>query len=80
MTITSGFADMMSSLIFLCCFVSLVSYWSKFHLNIITSSGVMTIYFYSGLTRNPEFENTGQGYDYANVCLLGYPYFKIIIR
>ena len=57
MTITSGFADMMSSLIFLCCFVSLVSYWSKFYLNIITM-WVMTIYFYNGLTRNPEFENT----------------------
>ena len=30
------------------CFVSLstFSYWSKFHVNIITSSGVMTIFFY----------------------------------
>ena len=41
-------------------FVSLVkfSYWSKFHVNIITGSGVMTIYFYKGLTRNPEIGNT----------------------
>ena len=41
-------------------FVSLVkfSYWSKFHINIITGSGVMTIYFYKGLTRNPEIRNT----------------------
>ena len=41
-------------------FVSLVtfSYWSKFHLNIITGSGVMAIYFYWGLTRNPEIGNT----------------------
>ena len=42
------------------CFVSLVkfSYWSKFHVNIITGSGIMTIFFYKGLTRNPEIENT----------------------
>ena len=41
-------------------FVSLVkfSYWSKLHANTITVSGVMTIYFYKGLTRNPENENT----------------------
>ena len=30
------------------------SYWSKFHVSIITGSGVMTIFFYKGLTRNPE--------------------------
>ena len=37
-------------------FVSLVksSYWSKFHVNIITGSGIMTIFFCKGLTRNPE--------------------------
>ena len=42
------------------CFVSLVkfSHWPKFHINIITGSGVMTIYFYKGLTRNPEIGNT----------------------
>ena len=42
------------------CFVSLVkfSYWSKFHVNIITGSGIMTIFFYNGLTRNPEIGNT----------------------
>ena len=41
-------------------FVSLVkfSYWSKFHVNIITGSGIMTIFFYKGLTRNPEIGNT----------------------
>ena len=45
---------------FWCCFVSLVnfSYWSKFHVNIVTGSGVMTISFYKGLTRNPEIGNT----------------------
>ena len=34
-------------------FVSLVkfSYWSKFHFNILTGSGIMTIFFYKGLTR-----------------------------
>ena len=46
--------------IFWCGFVSLVkfSYWSKFHVNIITGSGIMTIFFYKGLTRNPEIGNT----------------------
>ena len=46
--------------IFWRCFVSLVkfSYWSKFHVNIITDSGIMTIFFYKGLTRNPEIGNT----------------------
>ena len=40
-------------------FVFLVkfSYWSKFHVNIKTGSGVMTIFFYKGLTRNPEITN-----------------------
>ena len=42
------------------CFISLVkfSYWSKFHVNIITSSGVMAILFYEGLPRNLEIGNT----------------------
>ena len=42
------------------CFVSLVkfSYWSKFYVNIITGSGIMTIFFYKELTRNVEIENT----------------------
>ena len=45
---------------FWCCFVSLVkfSYWSKFHVNIITGSGIMTIFFYKELTRYPEIRNT----------------------
>ena len=34
------------------------SYWSRFHVINITGSGVMTIYFYKGLTRNPEIGNT----------------------
>ena len=42
------------------CFVSVImfSYCSQFHVNIITGSGVMTILFYKGLTRNPEMGNT----------------------
>ena len=49
-----------SSIFFWRCFVSLVkfSYCSKFHVNIMTDSGVMTISFYKGLTRNPEIGNT----------------------
>ena len=45
---------------FWCCFVSLVkfSYWFKFHINIITGSGGIAIFFYKGLTRNPEMGNT----------------------
>ena len=42
------------------CFVSLFkfTYWSKFHVNIITDSGFRTIFFYKGLKRNPEIGNT----------------------
>ena len=40
--------------------VSLVkfNYWFKFHVNIITGSGIVAIFFYKRLTRNPEIENT----------------------
>ena len=31
---------------------------SKFQVNIITGLGVMSIFDYKGLARNPEFENT----------------------
>ena len=59
---TSQFFDMTwrhRHFFFWCCFVSLVkfSYWYKFHVNIITVSGVLTISFYKGLTRNPEIGN-----------------------
>ena len=57
----SQFFDMASLWIFFwCCFAPLVefNYWSKFHVNIITGSGVMTISFYERLTRNPEIGNT----------------------
>ena len=33
------------------------SYWSKFHVNIVTCSGFMTISVYKRLTRNPETGN-----------------------
>ena len=48
------------TVIFWCCFVCLFkySYWSKFHVNIITGSRVMTNFYYKGLTRNPEIGNT----------------------
>ena len=46
--------------IFWRCFLSIVklSYSSKFHVNIITGSWVMTTLFYKGLTKNPEIGNT----------------------
>ena len=55
------------------CFVSLVkfSYWSKFHVNIITGSGIMTIFFYKGLTRNPEIGNT-HVWVFPNIWRLGW--------
>ena len=54
------------------CFVSLVkfSYWSKFHVNIITGSEIMTIFFYKGLNRNPEIGNTPV-WVLANIWRLG---------
>ena len=44
---------------FLRCRVSLVNFfcWFKFHVNSKAGSGVMTIFFYKRLTRNPEIEN-----------------------
>ena len=46
--------------IFWRCFFSLVkfSYWSNFHVNIITGFGVMTISLCKRLARNPEIGNT----------------------
>ena len=60
MTLTWQFGDTTASSFFWRFFVSLVkfSYWSKFHVNFITGFGVMTIFFYKGLTRNPEILNT----------------------
>ena len=43
-----------------CCRVSFVkfSYWSRFHVNIIIDSRVLTIFLYKGFTRNQEIGNT----------------------
>ena len=53
-------------------FVSLVifSYWSKFYVNIITGSGILTIFFYKGLTRIPEIGITPV-WGLPNICRLG---------
>ena len=61
MTMTSQFLDMWSSSNFFdVIFFSLfkLSYWSRFYVNILTRSGVMTIFFYKWLTTNPEVGNT----------------------
>ena len=39
------------------CSVVMLSYWSKFHVNFITGSGVMTTFLVRDLTRNQEFRN-----------------------
>ena len=41
-------------------FISVVNfnYWSRFHVNIINISVVMTTFFHEGLTRNPEIGKT----------------------
>ena len=43
--------------VFCRCFISLVncSHWSKFHVSNITGSGVMTIYFYKGCTKDCDW-------------------------
>ena len=61
MTMTSKFVDITSSCHFLTFFLNFFcqfSCWFKFHVNIIAGSGVTTIFFYKGLTRNPEIRNT----------------------
>ena len=60
---TPEFADMTSpsNLFDVANFVFTFSYRFKFHINIITSFRVMTIFFRvmtKGLTRNPEIGNT----------------------
>ena len=55
------------------CFASSVnfSFSSKFHGNIFTGSGVMTICFYTRLTWNPEIRNTPIGVLF-NITRLGW--------
>ena len=61
MTKTSQFSDMTSTLnifdVLLLLLSILVKFKSKFHVNTITGSGIVTIFFYKGLTRNPEIGN-----------------------
>ena len=74
MTMASQFSNMTSSSIFFWrCFVHLIkfSYWSKFHVNIISGSGVMTIFFYKGLTRNPKIGNPLVWVPLPNIRRLG---------
>ena len=56
---TSQFPDICHRQFFWLSYVFFVkfSYWSKFPVNIITGSGVMTIFFYKRLTRNSEIGN-----------------------
>ena len=53
-------------------FIFLVKFsnWSKFHVNIIAGSGVETVFFYNGLTRNTEIVNTPV-WVLANIWRLG---------
>ena len=57
---TSQFSDMTSISLFWRCFVSLVKfrYWAKFHVNIITGFGIVTIFFLKRLNRSLEIGNT----------------------
>ena len=57
-------------------FVSLnkFSYWSKWNVNIITDSGVMTIFFHKGLTRNLKIEKKK-----AEFCLISSDWGKLEI-
>ena len=63
MTSTSNFFDIVL-------FLLQVSYWSKFHVNIVRGSGIMTIFFYKGLTRKPEIGNT-HVWVFPNIWRLG---------
>ena len=60
-TTTPKFIDMtLWSISLTFSFASLLkfSYCSKFHINIIAGSGVVTVFFHMELTRNPEIRNT----------------------
>ena len=56
---TSSFADIIVKYFWRwCVFLVEFSYWSMFHVNIKTGSGVITIFVYKWLTRNSETGNT----------------------
>ena len=50
-------SSMFLTLYYVTCLSIIFSYFFKYHVNIITGSGAMTIYFYKGLTKNPEIRN-----------------------
>ena len=60
---TPQLVDITSSSIFGGCRISLVnfSYWFKFYINIKNGSGVMRVFAYKELTRNPNIGNTPVG-------------------
>ena len=61
MTMASQFSNMTSwSSLFNVVLFFLPSLFSgsRFHVNIVTGSGIMTIFFYNRLTRNPEIGNS----------------------
>ena len=72
-TMTSQFTDMTSLSSFLICrvFLAKFSYWSMFHVNIMTGSGFMTIFVYKRLTRNPEIGITSD-WVLPNISRLGW--------
>ena len=55
---TSQFSDMASSSKVFDVVLFLFSYWSRVHVNIITVSGVVAVFFYKRLTWNSEIRNT----------------------
>ena len=69
----TNFRDDFIVKIFLRCFVYFIkfSYWSKFTVNIISLSVVMTIYFQKGLIRNREIRNSPV-WVLLNICRLGW--------
>ena len=57
LAVRSHFKFFLTLSCFFCFFFVKFSYWSKFHVNIITCSRVMIIFVYKGLTRNPDIGN-----------------------
>ena len=48
-------------------YVAVFSYWSKFHVNIITGSRVTTIFLYKDLTRNRKYRKSEISGDWGQV-------------
>ena len=56
--VTIFWSDVIMNFFWSSIFLVKCSHWSKFHVNIITSSGVMAISVYKRLTRKLEVKNT----------------------